>query len=115
MLDYQPGNGTRYVCSFTDLRSAEGALKMFGVPEGGWIFSMPLRNVSMPVFMHGYLHWHYVSEKLKVCKADAVVLAELIGSIVGVGHSTCEEIEAGSLDSHPNTDEESDDMNAALA
>jgi hypothetical protein len=79
LIEYQPGNGTRYLLLFLDCYWPEQDKKIFGFPE----------NAVLVVWMgHGQmwvqrndalLHPNYVKEKLKCSEPDAYVLAEVIG------------------------------------
>lgn len=90
VIDYQPGNGTRYVLSFQHITDP-GCAQHLGVSGGGcvvgWVDHL---TIVVPTYRGAFLDWSYVAEKLKVNKADAVVLAEVIGYIAGVRSTTSE-------------------------
>jgi len=85
MIDYQPGNCTRYLCSITRLDLSAHALMLLGFaedePAGVFQFSWlnARRGGSCVVLRNdGYLAPGYLAEKLGCGLADAAVLAELI-------------------------------------
>jgi len=89
VLEYQPGNGTRYHLHVTDLRShldgAPPALNAYA-GHGAWYVALYTegRGTCMLVAdTGGYLSPGYVSEKLRVSEGDAVVLAEIIARYTG--------------------------------
>ena len=89
-VEYQPGNGTRYVLQLTDLGlerpgSIVGAIR--------WIVTRLHCPNSGTVLLGntGYLHWSYIGEKFGVSRTDAVVLTELIGYLIGRLASTTED------------------------
>lgn len=91
VLDYQPGNGTRYRLGFLWLPSGE-AERHFGAVGGGCIVSwVDHCAIIVPTHKNAFLDWTYIAEKFKVNKADGVVLAEIIGHIVGVRATTSEQ------------------------
>jgi hypothetical protein len=87
---YSPGNGTIYTVVFRNLSNCSPELKdRMGLGTcGGWLVTY-MNWLTMPSMIvledpQGLLHWEYVREKLRgVGAADAVVLAELIGHMVG--------------------------------
>ena len=77
VINYQPGNGSRYTLHLMDLRAME---------DGGYTVALMTEGhgTCMTVMPGaGYLSAGYVAEKLKVGKADAVVLAEVIAHLTG--------------------------------
>ena len=88
VVDYVPGNGTRYIMVFTDLTTlmAYGDVSnLVGVQRGvacmsvSWINSP--RNPSMLV-TPGFLHYSRIREKLGTTTVDGVVIGELIAHLV---------------------------------
>lgn len=111
VVDYQPGNGTRYVVLFSMLKRndsddlfrcslPEGGLSLLGLPESGddarfvQVTLFGGLGRSMIVGASPIIHWHYVYEKLGVSELDAVVLAELIGFVCQLECVSCEQYEA---------------------
>lgn len=102
IVEYQPGNGTRYVLVIT--RVAEPATspeKRDKLGTGGEVATYLVAKLNAgagtAMLVGGvkhFLHYSSVQEKLKVGISDAVVLAELIGTLLGMPYMTCEEFEA---------------------
>lgn len=76
VLEYQPGNGSRYIIHLTDLRSM-GGHRVFALMTEGHGTCMTVMPGA------GYLASGYVREKLKVGLGDSVVIAELIAHLTG--------------------------------
>ncbi len=89
VLEYQPGNGTRYLIHITDLRAhLNGAPPALTAYAGRGAYYVALytegRGTCMTVAdTGGYLAPSYVAAKLKVSEGDAVVLAEIIARYTG--------------------------------
>jgi hypothetical protein len=77
VLNYQPGNGTLYLIHLTDLRAMEDGCYTVALMTTGHGTCMTVADTG------GYLSPGYVAEKLKIGKADAVVIAELIAHLTG--------------------------------
>lgn len=77
VINYQPGNGTLYLIHLTDLRAIEDGGYTVALMTTGHGTCMTVADTG------GYLSPGYVAEKLKVGKADAVVLAEIIAHLTG--------------------------------
>lgn len=76
VVEYQPGNGSRYHLVVTNLREVGAGLVVALMTEG--------HGTCMTVMPGaGYLAASYVREKLKVGLGDSVVLAELIAHLTG--------------------------------
>ena len=75
VVDYQPGNGTRYELLFIP---AEG--KLVGSSENDWYVAWVNHGVGMHM-TPSYKHFNYVMEKLGCGIADAEVLANLVNAI----------------------------------
>ena len=90
MLEYQPGNGTRYllhITSFTTLNIAPDPVREYfgkGYYTVG-LFTDGGQGTCMTVQTHqGYLAPSYVKEKLQLTSdSDAYVLAEVIAHFTG--------------------------------
>lgn len=89
VLEYQPGNGTRYLLHITDLRAAlSEAPPQVTAYAGHGAYYVALytegRGTCMTVAdTGGYLAPGYVAAKLKVSEGDALVLAEIIARYTG--------------------------------
>lgn len=89
VLEYQPGNGTRYLLHITDLRGVlSEAPPQVTAYAGHGAYYVALytegRGTCMTVAgTGGYLAPGYVAAKLKVSEGDAVVLAEIIARYTG--------------------------------
>lgn len=77
VINYQPGNGTLYLIHLTDLRAMEDGGYTVALMTTGHGTCMTVADTG------GYLSPGYVREKLKVGKADAVVLSEIIAHLTG--------------------------------
>lgn len=101
VIDYQPGNGTRYVLTFSEVPKDACGLLGMGTSGSGVVVSDIHRQTSYP-FSYGagtMIHYRYVQEKLKYsAQVDAVVVAELLGVIMGRPFITCEEYTAEQSD-----------------
>lgn len=75
-IDFQPGNGTRYMMVFTPLD--EGTRKMVG---NDWILSLPDYRVCYPIHIPSHATPHYVQEKWLPGLSDAVPVAHLLSSM----------------------------------
>ena len=89
IIEYQPGNGSRYSVHITDLRShldgAPPALNAYA-GHGAWYVALYTegRGTCMLVADNGgYLAPGYVAAKLKVSEGEALVLAEIIARYTG--------------------------------
>lgn len=89
VLEYQPGNGTRYLIHITDLRahlnSAPPAVNAYA-GHGAWYVALYTEGHGTCMTVAdtgGYLSPGYVASKLKVSEGDAVVLAEIIARYTG--------------------------------
>ena len=77
VLNYQPGNGTQYKFILIDNTKTEDGCYFVALVTLGHGTCMTVMPGA------GYLSPGYVAEKLKVGKADAVVLAEIIANLTG--------------------------------
>jgi len=97
LVEYQPGNGTRYILLVNRVEGPSGARELLSLPDvGGWIISRLIGHQTS-VLVHsagGTMHWSYVMEKFRCGRADAVVLAELIGHLTGIHAMSCAEVRA---------------------
>jgi hypothetical protein len=89
VLEYQPGNGTRYLIHVTDLRAhLNGAPPAVNAYAGHGAYFVALYTAGHGTCMTvadtgGYLSPDYVASKLKVGEGDALVLAEIIAKYTG--------------------------------
>lgn len=96
LIEYQPGNATRYVLLLSNIgeRLSEASLNKFGASKGSVMVQLlqdPSRPRSIVLGFGEYVDPYYVSERLHVNLADAVVLGELLGQMLSFPHMTCEE------------------------
>ena len=86
MVDYQPGNGTRYVIAFQRVPNNDetsAIQQRAGLPENAVIVSWLFEHKCMPLSLDAdFLHWSYVQEKLRCSTPTAVVLAELFAFVL---------------------------------
>ena len=88
LLEYQPGNGSRYVVSFAQV--PDEAQEGLGCSPGSWLVSLvdgACDGRACVLAPHGYLSLDYVAEKLwlpiKTHEDDLRVLTELFGWVLG--------------------------------
>ena len=62
--------------------------------NGGWTVVVHNYRAAMTVRPDGYLGPHFVRPQLDCSIHDAVVIAEIVGHLLGVKHMTCEEFAA---------------------
>lgn len=95
LVDYCPGNGTRYVLVVTDLTSLDEDLKLLGRDGEKQCHQIAWMNggagKAITIGGHDFLHYSYVRNKFQCSEVDAVVLAELIGYLVDRPAMSCEE------------------------
>lgn len=84
LIDYQPGNATRYVLLITPVLGLKGRIKL-GCIDNTYIINW-IEHGSMVYHDTGYIAASYVSEKMKVTKGDAKAIAELIGRLYSIEH-----------------------------
>lgn len=89
IIEYQPGTGSRYALAIVDM----GAMH-HGAPSalagtnaaGCWLVIdiTDTKGRAMRVQkIDTFLHWKYVGEKLQCGATDALVIAELLGHLLG--------------------------------
>jgi hypothetical protein len=88
VLEYQPGNGTRYLLHITDLRALSEAPPQVTAYAGHGAYYVALYTQGHGTCMTiadtgGYLSPVYVASKLGVGEGDALVLAEIIARYTG--------------------------------
>lgn len=101
LVEYQPGNGTRYCLSFVKFSSnfdEEMMLKVLKREKGSWLVTVHnLLGLTQSGWFntHTRFDWKYVKAVFKLDSyADAVVLAELISHVTGAPCLPIEEMEA---------------------
>lgn len=101
IVEYSPGNGTRYVLSLVELHGfSPETSEWFGFDPKGfawlvtWLNHSPMTSMVVVKDDGALLHWIYLREKLNAGVPDAIVLAEVIGYITGRSYFPCEEFEA---------------------
>lgn len=87
VVEYQPGNGTRYVMVLTDL--PEGSERITGHPSGTVLVHVQNYGRCVTVEPGVELDPGKVRRSLDCSAADAMVLAEAIGHLAGVPHRSC--------------------------
>lgn len=99
LIEYQPGNGTRYVVLISDVGTqlSERGLNLLGTSRGSVMVQL-LSDLSNPramtIGVGDWLDPQWISERLHVNMADAVVLGELLGTFLHYPHMTCAQWEA---------------------
>lgn len=99
LVEYIPGNGTRYVILITPLsgfNEEEKGVLGVGTQTASYLITWvnrDCRSMKIGGLPNRFLFHGYVSEKLTTSIADGVVLAELLGHLLGIKHQTCEEFE----------------------
>lgn len=90
LINYQPGNGTRYILLFNQVPAGAASETLGLMGEPGWVVTwIHHRSRSHLVYsQRGFLHWSDAQEWFKTSKSDAVVLAEIIGHVTGIAAST---------------------------
>ena len=86
LVEYQPGNGTRYVLALSSLDKAQCRLLGFG--EGAVLVTLTNFSeetyASYPFYRdNGYLPVHMVERGLQMRSPDACVVTELLGYLLG--------------------------------
>jgi len=105
LIDYQPGNGSRYTLTFTRIEPGDGAALLGLAREsGGYVVSYEQGETSQVFSLGGYVHWTYV--RLIRRQADQLVLAEIIASIVGAEALTPEQYEQQELEYAASADDD---------
>lgn len=102
VVEYQPGNGTRYVLVITRVAtptSCKEVRNVLGTGDERDTFLVAKLNAGQGTAMlvggiDHFLHYGLVQEKLRVGISDAVVLAELLGNLLNLPHFTREQFEA---------------------
>jgi hypothetical protein len=76
VIDYAPGNGTRYVLVFTPVPpSMEGAV------GNEWVLSIPNMRVSYPIGLPSRADLHYCKEKWLNRDSDAAALSLFLNAL----------------------------------
>lgn len=89
LVVYEPGNMTRYVIALSAI--PDTACKVLGANPGAMLVSHTNRSTCYTFQPKGLLHYAYVGAKLNIPEPDSVVIAELIGYLMGRPAVSCEE------------------------
>lgn len=81
LIDYQPGNGTRYSVCFTFLGKIDSDAAKYQIGGHDTIVSIENLRKCMTVSYGHNTHENYIAEKLNLNLADARPLAELINFV----------------------------------
>lgn len=95
-VDYQPGNGTRYLLALHPMPSQLERSHDFGIAwsiydQPGWLLSKVNGSSGAMTVTAGpgsFLHWSTVAQYMGMGKADAVVVTELVGNLLGISCTT---------------------------
>lgn len=88
IVDWQPGNGTRYALLIVDLG------KLSGVDEcSDWQVTWTTKRKTMFLSNSSFVHYNYVKEKLECGISDAICIAEAIGHMLDLPATGCEEFD----------------------
>lgn len=97
IIHYEPGDRTRYVLSFVPVTTLPARrLLHFDPNQEVWIVSRietyNSASITLGRQFGSLLHWNEVSQRMKVNKAEAVVLAELIGHLLSREYISSEQV-----------------------
>lgn len=84
-VDWQPGNGTRYLLIFVELRDEIAGL------ANSWQVTWVHKRTTMFHSGAGFISYSYVMEKMGCNVSDAVCIAEAIGHVLGIPSTQSEE------------------------
>jgi hypothetical protein len=92
VIDYQPGNGTRYLLQFIGVPAGKVSAQLgFGTDAKGWLVThlngVPPHTMAIPEYKGVLFPWDVV-EKMDMNPADAHVIAEFIAWNLGMEFST---------------------------
>jgi len=92
-VEFCPGNGTRYQLVIVPLTSKAmaGAIGASTERCTYLVSKVNGKTAVMTVGGSDFIHYNYVMEKLGCGLPDAVVIAELLGYLLGIRHVSCEE------------------------
>ena len=83
VIEYQPGNGTRYQLVLTALDFVDSRKEnVLDLPRKTVVVNVLGVGTLMLVRDQGLLHPSYVMEKLDCLESDAIVLTELLASLL---------------------------------
>ena len=123
VVDYCPGNGTRYTLTVAHIRvpssmdsypddallqrqDPSGAAKLMAVaPDGGIVVAYDQRHTSQVFSNGGFVHWSYLLGRLTNNEADAIVLAEVVAYFTGGEAVTPDQYERSTTASDDDEDE----------
>jgi len=90
-IEYQPGNGTRYVFLFVEIVGMPKLTEHAGANPHSWLVMDTIHNSAYLFAAHGFIAPQLVKEKLGRNEVDSVVVAELIAHVIDRSAFTCEE------------------------
>ena len=95
-VEYQPGNGTRYRMLIVSMKGlCDSVRRALGVgkSDDSWIISFPDTQYRSVVLSSGtFLAPWWLADKAGIrSESDGVVIAELIGTLLGLEHVSCED------------------------
>ncbi len=85
-VDWQPGNGTRYALLFTRINA-----RVMMDASNDWQITWLSKRKTMFISDNSFVYHGYVAEKMGVCEADAICIAEAIGHILGLKSARAED------------------------
>lgn len=93
---YEPGDGTRYVAVVTELtghlpssHSCPKVREHLGIPSGGYLVFIEGYG-TIVLARRGFLHWSRLQGSLKCSERTAVILGELVGTMIDRPFVSCE-------------------------
>ena len=89
IVTYEPGNGTRYSVVLTNLGGLRKADYVLG-PGSATLAYVSNHGRAIVLERGRAIDYHRVQEVMRCSIFDAVVLAELLGHLTGVEHTTVE-------------------------
>lgn len=91
LVEYQPGNGTRYVLLFTPLDEFANAERATGHHYDSWVVTdLSTGYRALILDEHSYLDPWTLAEKLDSSLPDAVAIGELCAHVLGCSTLNCE-------------------------
>jgi len=97
VIEYQPGNGTRYLVLIQHLDCLSSkAHERIGCSADSILITTltdPSNQRAVVAGASGLLHWSRL-ERLFPSVSDQIVVAEMVGHVMGLDHVTCEEYQA---------------------
>jgi hypothetical protein len=82
VVDYQPGNGTRYVVVSMPIEDP-GAARVLGAPCPSVLFTFPLWGKTIILTPGDPVFAWWIGDKLHLGESDATVVTELLAHLLG--------------------------------